>query len=256
MRYLSTSAFLTLLTLSAALLAGCNNNPSPPPSIPATSITTHATINGVTQAWQNAQVSGYAYQLDLPCDSSTDGNCVISFGPVYTASNGVYVLSTEALGNVEWTFSAVDAPNDYTCPSGASDTLYPNVSGNADLYCGVLNAHAFIASPDTCTTTTDTGTGDITTDCPATITVTAENAELPTDHAMQASVYTEAGSLVVSNSITADSSTTITVPTPTTPGYSAVIVVDPNTNQILGAASFIYKQRTVHTSCGLGDDCN
>ncbi len=253
MRYLWTRTFLSGSALAAALLAGCGGGPAA--SGPWTSITTHAAINGVQQAWPNAQVRGNAYQLDLPCSPTTDTNCGISFGPVPTNSSGVYTLNTDALGNVEWTFAATDAQADYTCPNGASDTLTPNPSGNTDLYCNVNNAHAFIASPAKCTTTTDTGTGNITSDCPATITVTADSPVLPVDHAVQASVYTEDGSLIASNNATASSVTTITVPTPTTPGYSSVIVVDPNTNEILGAASFIYVQRTVHTSCGLGKSC-
>jgi hypothetical protein len=254
---LQTPLVLTA-TLAVALLTACGGNgstPASPPAsqVPSTMITTHVTTAGTTGPWKGASLSGGATPNTYTCVPGQDQNCVVNFGgtlgAVLTDSNGQYILQSDALGGVEWSFAAVDASNDSTCPNGASDTDTPNVGGNTDLFCNQNNAVAVVASPSSCITTTDTTTGQSNSNCPSTITLTAALPIFPTGYAINASSYTEAEALVVSNSITASSSTTITVPTPATTGFSAVVFTDPTTNLVLGAASFENIQRTTTTAC-------
>jgi hypothetical protein len=122
--------FLVLTSASAiAVLTGCLGGGGS--AGPQTSITTHATVNGVTSAWSGASLQGQASPGTYSCNpAQQDQGCIVNFGgpnsPIYTDSNGLYVLSSNALGGVQWTFAAVDAPNTSTCPAGASDTDTPN----------------------------------------------------------------------------------------------------------------------------------
>jgi hypothetical protein len=77
---------------------------------------------------------------------------------------------------------------------------------------------------------------------------------MSTAHAMTVGTYDEAGDLVVSSSITASSSTSITVPTPDVAGYSVILVVDPTTNQVIGAGLFTRNQ-VILNPCGTKKNC-
>jgi hypothetical protein len=253
MKNILSISIALMSTFAVAALTGCLGGASTGPQTPQTTITTHANVNGVSGPWVGASLSGGASPGTYTCVPVQDQACVVNFGgtlgSVLTGSNGQYILQSDALGNVQWSFVAVDAVNTNTCPNGASDTDTPNVGGNTDLFCNQNNAAAVVASPSSCITTTDTTTGQSNSNCPSTITLTAALPIFPTGYAINASSYTEAKALVSSSSITASSSTTITVPTPATTGFSAVVFIDPTTNLVLGAASFDNIQRTTTTAC-------
>ncbi|MEI9981379.1 MAG: hypothetical protein WDN23_20735 [Edaphobacter sp.] len=98
--------------LAIVVIIGCGGGSGTPapPQVPSTQITTQANINGVLSPWAGAQLYGGAASGTYNCGGPTvDANCQVNFGPVFADSNGSYILSTDALGNVSWTFAASDA---------------------------------------------------------------------------------------------------------------------------------------------------
>jgi hypothetical protein len=242
MKSIFKASLVLISTCAIAALTGCAS----PASGPQTSITTHAIVNGVNSAWANASLNGYATSGTYSCNPSSDQNCVVNFGSVNTDANGEYILESDALGGVTWTFSASDAPNTSTCPGEASETDIPNVGGNTDLNCNQNNGLEVSASPSSCVTTIMGAGGPSTTTCPASVVVTASQPIFPMGRAITATSYNEAEVQVSNpNNIVANSSTSIQVPTPTATGFTAIVFVDPTTNLVIGAAPFIFTSRTV-----------
>jgi hypothetical protein len=232
-----SSFALSFIAAATVGLSGCGGNGGATGS-PTTQIYTQATISGVTQAWTGASLYGES-SPPFACSLTTDPNgCQTTFGPVSTDSTGHYTLQTDDLP-ATW---SIGAKADSTCSAGASSGIIQvSVGVPVTLTCGQDYATDIVASPQYCTITVDQINGT-SSDCPASITLTAQNSIFSTGYATTASSYDASGTLLRSDSITASSATTITVPTPSSAGFHALTFVNPTTNQIFGAAEFTVKK--------------
>jgi hypothetical protein len=188
-----------------------------------------------------------------PCDPSTDDYCLEDFTGV-TDEIGNYTLVTDAMP-ANWEIGATEEVGTTDCLVGA--TWYGNLTpaSGAQLVCGQTSQGAFIPSPQSCSTEVNYVTGQILENsCTSTITLSTAPGTMPTSYAMKVGTYNDEGDLNASNSISASSSSSITVPTPNIIGTSVIIVVDPTTNQVLGAGLFT-RGETIYYPCGHEKSC-
>ncbi len=243
---------LLVAGIAMSLLAGCNDGSNTPTApVLTTTITTQLSIAGGVQPWANALVQGALASEPPPCDQSTDEYCLLSFA-YGSQETGVQSVSTDAMP-ADWNIGASD-PYGSTCPAGS--TWYGNLTPieGATLVCGQLSLGQVVVSPQQCTVLTGKGGVIEGNNCPSTIRLTLPSPSLPTAHALAVGTYNDEGKSEASNSITASSSTSITVPTPTIYGNSAVVIVDPATNTVLGAGLFTKNVKSV--ICPPGESCN
>lgn len=131
----------------------------------------------------------------------------------------------------------IGANADGNCSIGGSEELDITAGNTFDVKCGDIAGSNIVVSPSGCTTTYYSS-GPDKTNCPVNITLTASNAVYPTAHAMSISGYNDTGASIVSQSATAASTTTVTIPLPPGTGDQILVVRDSTTNAVLGAGLF------------------
>lgn len=246
---------ISTLLLSVLLAGCCTLGIDCPSNLPTGWIQAKTTIGGVLQPWTGATVQADAIP-DTPngyaCTPTSTGCKLSMTGP--TDSSGYYPISSNAVPG-DW---QIAIESDSECESGAaSPDLYISATskGLAQVVpCGNIASGSASASPATCTQTVNNSNGQITTNCPATITLTVNTPTLSTSHALDVSDYNNAGSQEYSYSGNASSTTTIVAPTPKFVGESVLVIYDPQTNQPVGAALFTLTQ-TIYNPCGTERSC-
>jgi hypothetical protein len=218
-------------------LSGCGSGS---PSAPYNVITTEVTVNGVTQAWPNASLNGYAVPGEYNCGSNS---CVTQFAGTTNSSTAQYDLESWAIPG-GWEISAAA---DSTCARGTSTgDITLNASGSTTLVCGLTNAANITPSLNSCYKQINTSNNAVTTNCPLDITLSANVATFPTAYAMSVGSYSDTGASSGSAaSITAGSTTSASIGTPGfnatgVSGVNIVVLRDSVSNGVLGATSFIY----------------
>jgi len=232
-------AVLLLTGVAISLLAGCGSGdlPNGPNQ---TTITTQLSVNGGTQPWE-ANLVGEEITLPLPCNIDLDAYCIDQFSGTTDGETGTYILTTDAVP-AQWNIGATDANiQSQPCPGGAawSGNLTAGPDG-PQIICGSFSVGNVVASPLSCWTTIIENPLSETTNCPSTITLTIHGSVFPTSHAVTASVYNDSATEVSSANVTATSSTTLKIAVPSQSGTTAIVVRDPTTNQLLGAALFTH----------------
>jgi hypothetical protein len=238
--------------VATLLLAGCAGDGSIETEGPkSTTITTQATVAGALVNW-SADLSGadIGTYTPVPCDPSTDTYCVLDFAGV--ASGGQYIVYTDDIP-ANWSIGANDGEGDQTCQQGATWEGTLTTSGPI-ITCGDDSVGQVKVAPSICTTIINYNTGQIEeNNCPSTIELTTP-VTMSTAHAMAVGTYDDSGASAASNSITASSSTTITVPLPPVIGNSVIVIVDPTTNKFV-AAGFFTRNQTIYYPCGTKRSC-
>lgn len=235
-------------------LAGCGGDGSVETEGPkSTTITTQATVAGALVNW-TADLSGddNGTYTPVPCDPNADSYCIQDLGGV--SQNGAYIFYTDDIP-ANWNIGATDVEGDYTCPQGSSWEGTLTTTGPI-LTCGDDETGQVIVTPSDCHFILNNTTGQIEDDnCPSTVTLSIPSpVTMSTAYAMTVGAYDSIGDSEGSNSITASSPTSITVPAPTTPGANAILVVDPTTNQVIAAGLFTVGE-TVINPCGNEKNC-
>uniref|UniRef100_E6QN44 Uncharacterized protein n=1 Tax=mine drainage metagenome TaxID=410659 RepID=E6QN44_9ZZZZ len=247
---------LAIATLFCTFFVGCCSlGIDCPSSQPTGWIQAKTTIGGVLQPWTGATVQADALP-DTPngyaCTPLSPGCTLSMSGP--TDTNGYFPINSNAVPG-DW---QIAIQGDSECEGGAaSPDLYitPTSKGLAQVVpCGSTASGSATANPATCTQTVNNSNGQITTNCPATITLTVDSPVLSTSHALDVSDYNNTGNQEYSFSGNASSTTTIVVPTPKFVGESVLVIYDPQTNQPVGAALFTLTQ-TIYNPCGTERSC-
>ena len=237
------------------LFVGCCSLGIDCSSGPTATIAAVTSIGGTLQAWVGATVDGMAVadgSTGYTCQPGSSG-CVLSVQGT-TDSKGFYAFQSNAVPG-DW---QIGIEADSSCPNGAATQIYYlSVSTTSDaqkIVCGSIASGSATATPATCTQTVNNSTGQITTNCPATVTLTVDSPVLSTAHALDVSDYNDAGSQEYSYSGNASNTTTIVVPTPKFIGESVLVIYDPQTNQPVGAALFTLTQ-AIYNPCGTERSC-
>lgn len=247
--------------LAVLLLAGCGpDQGASGGNEETTSITTQTSSGGVLYDWPNASVNGDFIEpapgLGYPCDPNSDVECVDSFAGT-TDTLGTYTLYTNLMP-ADWEMSATEEVGTTDCQQGASWAGDLTPGGGAQLVCGQMSSGSFVVSPSSCYTqiNDETHPPEVVADtCPTTITLSTSLTSMPTAYAMTVGTYDDLGASETSTSITAASPTSIIVPTPTTLGASAIVVIDPTTNSVIGAGLFTRTQEIMSEPCGHQKQC-
>ena len=233
---MKTTGILSLLLLTCELILGCGGGGGNP-SLPSTPIYAQTYISGVLQAWSGAGLSGNATSYDCTTGST---DCITAFAGQQTNSAGQFTLSTYAIPG-DW---GIAAQIDSQCSTGASYVGRLSSGVQLTLTCGQIDPSYPVVSPSSCTKTLwvnrDTHQHTYTSDCPSQVSINPGTPTYPTSYALSVIGYDYAGSQISSTSVVASSSTSIAMPTPTQPGYSVLVIRDPNTNAVLGSALFNY----------------
>lgn len=240
---------LLLAGVVMSLSTGCDGGGGPGASAgpQQTTITAQTSVGGVVQAWGGASLSGDEVSFLPPCDDSIDEYCQLDLSGA-TTSDGEYTFVTDAMP-ADWNIAATD-PYGKQCLAGATFSGNLTPLGGAQLVCGQITGSNVVVKPASCTILMSS-TGTVITDpCPSSVTLSIPSVSLPTTHALSVGTYNDTGHSEASSSITASSSTSITVPAPTQYGASAIVLVDPTTNQVLGAGLFTVYTKTVKTCTG------
>jgi hypothetical protein len=198
------------------------------------------TLTATGGVWSGAEIYGNANPYTASCTNQVpaDLHCLTGFplngnnNPT-TSSSGEFNFPTDALP-ATWTVVALE---DTTCPQGGSTTDGVTVSGTLKVYCGTLNGTGTEASPASCTVIYLNGVFQG--GCPPYLVITTTDPLLPTGYALTAGWYTDEAAGEGSSQSTASSSTQITIPAPTGWGLNVVTIVDPTTNEVLGATDFV-----------------
>lgn len=237
----STLLAAAFVSLTAVAIVGCGGGGgSTSPSVPTvgsggaiTQLQAKLDAGGVIAAWPNAYISGTA---PLPsCDPVTDTNCLAQFSNQESNSDGLLNLQSDAIPG-EWFFAADEDSN---CSSGASTgAVQASAEVPVEITCGEDGAGSALVSPSECVETFNSSGEIIDNTCPATVSVSVNDATLPVSHDLSVSVYDTSATLITSSSIKASSSTSLTMPTPRVDGTAVITIVDPSTNQVLGAGLF------------------
>jgi hypothetical protein len=205
--------------------------------------------------WPNATIKGYADTNSLAsyCDTSTDAYCIADVGnasqyaitqngiPAFnTNGSGLADFGTDAVG-AEWHFYATDNGSSQCSGGTASMTTITGESSGAfvTLTCG-SNPADMVATPSSCMDNERTGVNT----CTATITLSfpppvSSSYALPLNTSLTAANYDSSGSNLAQRSVTAATTTSVVVPTPTTTGTTYLAVKDA-TGNVLGASEFTY----------------
>lgn len=236
------TAYMTVLIASLAAFTlpqvGCGGGG---PSTSSTSFAVY-THNG-SGVWQNATVTGNAGLGTYQCNPATDGNCKTSIPSSSTGTKGELIVNTDALP-AQWEAAA---ESDSSCSEGASTGWdYVNNGGRLDLYCGSITATGATAQPSECTIYYLNGS--LSGSCPSTITITTPSATFPTSYALDVGTYEPNGQSISSAQPTASSSTSITVPAPTTYGLNVISVWDPSSNQELATVGYTLHECLITTN--------
>ncbi len=213
-------------------------------------ITAYTTVNGVNQGWQ-ATISGSA--VNPSCNLLTDQNCFTSFSQVKMgldgSGTGSITINSDAIPGY-WQFGLLA---DSTCTTGASSGVIfvANIIPDDDqsIPCEDGDAGDAVVSPASCDSIFNTETGQTKTTCTSTVTLSTSPATMPTTYAVTVGAYDSFGDLEASNSITASSSTSITVPTPSSVGYSVITIIDPTTNSVVAAGLFTRNSEVLSSPC-------
>jgi hypothetical protein len=183
--------------------------------------------------WANATVYGNADPSTAPCNSS-DIHCFLSFPDYGTGQYGVFQFSTDALPA---TWDATGKP-DLTCSSGGyAPPQEISNGGYLQVICGTLNGTETEATPNSCTVIYVNGV--LQGQCAPYLVVTTTNPVLPTSYALTAGWYSDEAVSEGSSQNNASSSTQITVPAPANWGLNVITIVDPTTNEVLGATDYV-----------------
>ncbi len=84
--------------------------------------------------------------------------------------------------------------------------------------------------------------------------LTLDTPGLPTSQALNVSDYNDAGTQEYSYAGNASSTTTITVPVPKVAGDSVLVIYNPQTEEVIGAALFTLNV-TIYNPCGTERSC-
>jgi len=216
-----------------------------------------STSGGSGEAWGEVSVTGYAHPHTIQCDI-TNQNCIPNVGDDNDVVNG-----NEALNQNEipaFTTNDYGQANFYTDAQSAIWTFYGNGLTNSNcvstyasfitlensgdgsqvlLRCG-SNPASMIATPSDCMINynvkppINTCTDTISLSFPPPISSTNT---LPVGAAMVAANYDSSGDSLAQSSVTASTTTSIVVPTPTTVGTTYLVVQDA-TGNVIGASEF------------------
>jgi hypothetical protein len=235
---------LTLITVLTIGLSGCCfllNNCPVTASVPTAGVLAQLSTSAGFIAWQNANVDVNVEPNSFNCSGNSP--CTLGFKGV-TNTSGIYSWSSWAIPGSWDVAAAVDS----NCSTGANSGYVP-IQGQSQInvVCGVIYGSYVVSSPSSCYYYYYEDTDTVNTNCPASITLTSSSAVFPTSHAMSVEAYDDTGTAQgSSSSISASSTTTITIPTPGysgssgSPGDNVIIVVDPSTNEIVGATLFTW----------------
>lgn len=240
-------AFISSLTLLSGCFGGGTN-----PSLPTTNIHTQLTNAGVLQAWPNATIQGHAVK-DAPtqwgfiCNPNSSGCQTDVAG--HSDTSGNFAFSTNAIP-ADWTLSV---QSDGSCASGAGWAGNLTTLGQT-LTCGMVNNAGFVtASPAGCHTIYDQLQQTTTSDCPSTITITAKVSVFPTANSLSVATYDESGASIGTQALNASTATSFVMPIPPVYGYSAIIVRDSATNNIIAATAFSNIYKVIDKCSGPGE---
>ena len=232
--------------------------------------TNTSTSGGSSEVWGGVTITGYAHPFTIPCDVTSDSNCIPNVGDVIDVGNGNGALNQNKINAFAtdgtygqanfytdaqpaiWTFYA-NGPNNSNCVSTSASFITLENSGDGStvqLRCG-SNAAYMVATPSGCVINVNTGVNT----CPAYVTLTypppVDSSEsLPVATALTAANYSTAGANLAQSSVTASTTTSIVVPAPTTYGTTYLVVQDSSGN-VIGASEFtIYFTPLKVNRCG------
>jgi hypothetical protein len=248
-------AILVLAGIAVAFSTGCGNPAGGSSGSGGSSALIVSLLNnqpGLIEIWPTAAINGSETYPVYNCDSETDASCILDFATA-TTPQGQFTLYSLAIP-ATWNLAGLA---DVNCQSGGTWSGTITSSDETEITCGQWGLGSAIVSPTSCTTIVNYDTGQIEhNNCPSSVTLTfpAGTETFPTSHAMTVGTYDVTGTSESSDSITASSSTTISVPLPGEVGNSAIIVVDPSTNKIIGSGLFTRIQ-TIYYPCGRAKSC-
>jgi hypothetical protein len=216
-----------------------------------------------TEPWKNVSISGYADTSSLAsvCTPSDDANCIAEVGGpfLYAATqNAISAFATDSNGRANfytnaqpaiWKFYA-SGPDQTDCSStSASAQTYQDEPDGSPvlLSCGSSTA-SMIASPSSCITTVDQYGGFIKSTCPDTVALSfpvtsATPMALPIKTSLTVVNYSETGTNLFQETVTASSTSSINVPTPVGTGLNYIAIQNPSTGDILGVSEFTNSTR-------------
>lgn len=246
---------LVICALVCALFVGCCTLGIECSSGPTATIAAVTSVGGILQAWVGATVDGMAVadgSTGYTCQPGSPG-CVLSVQG-QTDSKGFYAFQSNAIPG-DW---QIGIEADSNCATGAATQIYYlGVSTTSDaqkIVCGNISGGSATASPADCTQVVNNSGGQISTNCPATVTLTLNTPGLPTSQALNVSDYNDAGTQEYSYAGNASSTTTITVPVPKVAGDSVLVIYNPQTEEVIGAALFTLNV-TIYNPCGNERSC-
>lgn len=232
---------LVCLLCVVGILSGCGGNDGGNHLGSGSGTFTIYTYTG-SGTWENAIIDGYATPGTFACNPSVDRNCTVSFSGLNSGTAGYGTYSTDALP-AQWN---VGARADNTCPQGASNWGSVSYGSYIPLNCGTLASGPAIAvSPATCTIVYVNGNQQGY--CSPYLEITADNPTFPTSYPLAANLYTTQAAVEAGYQENASSSTQIRVPAPTQFGQTVITITDPNTNETLGAVSYVLHECFIQT---------
>lgn len=253
---------LLVITLAAlsVLVLGCGGSGTKTygaSGAPYFAITTNYELGSspTYEAWPNATITGYADTNSLAyyCVPANDSSCIADIGNASpyaitqneisafnTNGSGLANFATDAIG-AEWYFYATDNGSSQ-CNGGAA--LLTTITGESSgaivtLTCG-SNAADMVATPSGCAD--DHSVEPPTSDCPASVTLTfpppvSSSESLPVATALTTANYDSSGDNLAQNSVTASTTTSVVVPTPTTYGTTYLGVYN-SSGSLIGVSEF------------------
>lgn len=223
-------------------------------------------------AWGNTTVYGNVTDFEADsCSDLLDDDCIIdiseygysednmppgTINPITTNANGRANFDTDAY-NDDWAFYAQYGNADSGCQSNMGDVSYGYASDGGILNNGVTifcdnsgSTTNFVATPSGCSLNWVLVPPKFTSyepksTCPATVSVSVTPAlqssvKLPTGEALTEADFSTSGTNLAQSTVTPSSTTTLIVPTPTTPGTTYIIVYNSTANDVLGYVPFTY----------------
>jgi hypothetical protein len=262
MKNLHTLYFITLASISF-LSVGCGGSGSAPsPTLygakaPAPYFFIQTNATPASEQWPNATITGWAVPNTMQCDVTQDTSCIADVGnaSIYALTeNGIGSFKTNAAGQAdfgtdaiaaEWNFYATDNGSSQCSNGSASTTTLTGLSTGSQvlLTCGANDAE-MVATPSSCVYINNEITGTITNTCPATITL-AFPAAIASSHlltlhaALTATDYNSSGTNLAQSSVTAATTASVVVPTPSTSGTNYLAVYNA-AGSLVGVSEFTY----------------
>ncbi len=261
---------ILIAVILLVMAVGCGGGGSVPSYGSSNAASTYFVIQTTTtvpnEAWGGVSISGYANPGSLTCDVSTDSNCIADIGNAgfsngaltengissfNTNSNGAANFYTDAQPAIWYFYANGPTNSDCTSTQASYTTLQDSGTGSlVPLTCGSGIA-AMIATPASCEYI-ETPDGSVTNTCPAAVTLTFPSygtATLPTSTELAVANFDTDGNNLAQSSVTASSTTSVSVPVPATIGTTYLAVYDPTTNQILGSAPFAFFYHVPKVPC-------